>query len=91
MPSVFLSISYASLRRPHGSCPTQVPPPPSTSSRMRVDDLVLALLGQLGIEHEQDLVLGQVSDRSLLRSGRPRLAGAAGCDGAMAEQEAGPV
>jgi hypothetical protein len=37
------------------------------------DDLFLALVGQLGIEQQQDLVRIHVPGTSFLRSGRPHL------------------
>ena len=91
-PRPCVSISYASLRRPHGSCPSQVPPPFSMSSRTRVDDLVLPLLRQLGIEHEQNLVLVHAS-RFLLPSvlGGPAGRRRSGTDGAGRSRKRRPV
>jgi len=55
MPSVFLLISYASRPAPH-----VVGEPRAAALVDQLvragDDLRLALLGQLGIEHEQNLV-----------------------------------
>ena len=90
--ALVVDLVLEAARGPRARARRSAPPSCSIASRARVTISVLALVRQLGIEHEQDFVVGHAPDTSFLRS-RGGLAGKrrSGANDAMAWQEGAPV